>query len=848
MKISMSYLKNHFGLDIPTDVNQVVERIGAQLGAVEDAVVDLGPIYEPVVVAKVVSCTPIEGSDHLSHCLIDDGSKVKDVARDSDGLVEVVCGASNVAEGLMVAWLPPGSTVPSTVGKENFVLTVRDMLGRASNGMLASGKELAISDSHKGILVIDKDARPGDSFKKLYDLDDQIIDIENKMFTHRPDCFGLVGVARELAGIFNQPFRSPEWYQSDEVTTPSGAVPPIEVINEIADLVPRFCVVVIDGLKVADSPIQIQSYLSRMGIRPVNNIVDATNMSMLLTGQPLHAYDYKKLQSMSKDPAKPRLTIRNPRPSESLELLNSKTVKPSSDSIVITCDDQIIGLGGIMGSLNSEVDQSTETIVLESACFDMYSIRRSSMELGVFSDAVTRFSKGQSPLQNKIVLASTTKIISELIPSGKIASEVVDVNKLSQLEIARNSVHPEITINSSYINDRLGSKLNVDQIAKLLTNVEMEVEVQADELKIKAPFWRTDLEIREDVVEEVGRLFGFDNISPVPIQRSLVPTPKNELLEVKSRVRELLARGGANELLTYSFVSKRIIENASQDTAKAFEIANSLSPELGYYRLSLTPSLLTKVHPNIKLGYDEFTLFELGTRHQADMFSGSDPDEPHEYQSLGIVYAANSSSKDQGAPYYKIKNYLSFLINEFNLKDIKTVPFTDNDVVQGKIWAQVAKPYETSRSAFIVSGDIVVGVIGELKSSVRAKFKLPRRVAALELDTNVFLDATRSQAYSQASKYPSVKQDITLRVPSDSVFDDLNTKLHEKLRALAPASATFDFELFSIFAKDGDPKFKNYSYHLTIADHERTLSDQIVNNLLDELTQYAKSELGSERV
>jgi phenylalanyl-tRNA synthetase beta chain len=470
------------------------------------------------------------------------------------------------------------------------------------------------------------------------------------------------------------------------------------------------------------------------------------------------------------------------------------------------------------------------------------------MELGVFSDAVTRFSKGQSPLQNRIVLASTTKIINEIIPSSVVASEVIDINKLSQLEITRNSVHPEITIDSSYINDRLGSELDTDQIATLLTNVEMEVEVQDNELKIKAPFWRTDLEIREDVVEEVGRLYGFDNIKPTPIQRSIVPTPKNELLEAKSRIRELLARAGANELLTYSFISKKILDNASQDPAKAFEIANSLSPELNYYRLSLVPSLLTKVHPNIKAGYDEFALFELGTRHQSDLFSETDSDEPSEFQTLGLVYASKVSANDQGAAYYKVKSYLDFLISEFNLKDIKTVAFTDSDVAEGRVWSQVARPYETSRSAMIVSGDIVVGLIGELKSSVRTKFKLPQRAAAFELDPSVFLSAKRSQAYSQASKYPSVKQDLTLKVPSSTVYSELNTKLHEKLRALAPASATFDFELLSIFAKDYDSEFKNYSYRLTIADHERTLSDQIVNQLLDELSEYAKSSLSAERV
>jgi phenylalanyl-tRNA synthetase beta chain len=848
VKISLSYLKNHFGLDIPHDVNQIVERIGAQLGAVEDIVIELGPIYEPVIVVTIVSCNSIEGSDHLSHCLIDDGGKAKDVTRDSNGYIEVVCGAPNVAAGQLVAWLPPGSIVPSTFGKENFVLGVRQMVGKTSNGMLASSKELAIGDSHDGILLIDKQARPGDSFKELYDLDDQIIDIENKMFTHRPDCFGLVGVARELAGIFNQSFRSPEWYLNDDFAISGDEDFKLNVINEIPDLVPRYCAVVISSLKVTDSPVQIQSYLSRMGIRPINNIVDATNMSMLLTGQPLHAYDYNKLVSLSKNQEVPTITVRNPRPSESIQLLSSKIVKPGSDSIVITVEDQIIGLGGIMGSANTQVDNDTTTIILESACFNMYSIRRSSMELGVFSDAVTRFSKGQSPLQNKIVLASTTKIIHEIIPASKVSSEVIDVNKLSELEIKRNSVHPEITITKDYINDRLGTSLSIEQIAGLLTNVEMEVEISSDELKIKAPFWRTDLEIREDVVEEVGRLYGFDNIVPVPINRSLIATSKNQLLEVKSRVRELLARGGANELLTYSFVSRKILENASQDPDSAFDIANSLSPELSYYRLSVVPSLLNKVHLNIKAGYEEFTLFELGTRHQNNLFNEKNNDEPYEFQTLGLVYASKNSFKNQGATYFKVVSYVDFLIKEFHLKGISLRPFNDEELKTTNVWTQVAMPFDPNRSALVISGDTVVGIIGELKSQVKAKFKLPPRVAAMELDTRLFLTAKHSEAYAQTSKYPNVKQDITLKIPSDVSYKDISSKLNEKLRALASASSTFEFKLFSIFAKEDDLAYKNYSFRLNISDHDRTLSDQIVNKLLDELSQFAANELNAQRV
>ena len=212
MKVSLNWMKWYGGQGLDTPVDELVERIGTQLGAVE-GVEDLGKKYQGVVVARVVTCEDHPNADRLHVCTIDDGGITPDVKRDENGHVQVVCGAPNVREGLMVAWLPPGSTVPESVGKELFVLEARELRGVVSNGMLASPKELALGDNHEGILEIDEpDVKPGDDFAKVYGLDDYIIDIENKMFTHRPDCFGQLGVAREVAGIQGKAFKSPDWY------------------------------------------------------------------------------------------------------------------------------------------------------------------------------------------------------------------------------------------------------------------------------------------------------------------------------------------------------------------------------------------------------------------------------------------------------------------------------------------------------------------------------------------------------------------------------------------------------------------------------------------------------------
>jgi len=295
-------------------------------------------------------------------------------------------------------------------------------------------------------------------------------------------------------------------------------------------------------------------------------------------------------------------------------LLNGKTIDPRQEAIVIATDQTIIGLGGVMGGATTEVDSDTTAIILECASFDMYSIRRSSMAHGIFSDAVTRFNKGQSPLQNLAVLADIVRAIQELT-AARLASALIDDNNVAAETQARNALYPPIRLTSSYINDRLGLALAAETMATLLKNVEFSVDYDETSLTVKAPFWRTDIELREDIVEEVGRLYGFDKLPLALPLRPLTPASQDDLLELKQTVRTVLSQAGANEILTYSFVHGKLFDNVGQDKALAFKLGNALSPDLQYYRLSLTPSLLDKIHLNVKAGYDQFGVFEIGKAH-----------------------------------------------------------------------------------------------------------------------------------------------------------------------------------------------------------------------------------------
>ncbi|MEO6761635.1 MAG: phenylalanine--tRNA ligase subunit beta [Candidatus Saccharimonadales bacterium] len=875
MKISLNkirYAHEHYGPEGLADggVDELVKKIGSQLGEVE-AVIDLNNRFESIIIAEVVSCVDHPNADRLHLCKIDDGGKAESVERDKDGLVQVVCGANNVRDGLMVAWLPPGSTVPESRAKDPFVLEVRELRGIKSNGMLASPRELTIGDNHDGILEVDVDVAPGTSFAEAYRTEgDVIIDIENKMFTHRPDCFGTMGVIREIAGIQGKPFKSPDWYKIDpDFPSPEAEELKLTVVNELPELVPRFAAVVISGVEIKPSSVWLQIYLSELGVRPINNVVDYTNYWMLETGQPLHAYDYDKLKSISSDDGA-SIVIRHPRSGERIELLNGKTVEPRAEAIMIATDKQLIGIGGIMGGGETEIDDNTKNIVLECATFDMYSIRKSSMAHGLFTDAVTRFNKGQSPLQNLSVLA---KIVESMQSIGsKVASPLIDINQVK----GRQWIHPPVTVTVEFVNNRLGLKLSAEEMKVLLENVEFQVEskdittqkpplqgetLQDAELEITAPFWRTDIEIREDVVEEIGRLYGFDKLPLELPQRSITPGRKDDLLELKAKIRARLARAGANEVLTYSFIHGKLLENVSQDPAHAFKLSNALSPDLQYYRLSLTPSLLDKVHMNVKAGYSEFALFELGKTHINTDSNLSEPTIPDEKNRLAFVYSSKTATNGAtAAPYYTARKYLSDLMKSLGLVSdrLRLEPLRANMHDNIENLAAWFAPFERDRSALIFydlddpnNRSTLLGVIGEFTQLVHKTLKLPAYVAGFELDTAVIQAALMGEQpseYRSLPRFPKVTQDITLKVAAELPYQELRDLVWEEFAKVQPDQTLPKLSPRGIYQAADDTEHKQITFRLEIASYDRTLTDQEVNKLLDEVTMAAKAKFNAERI
>lgn len=827
MKVSLNIVRSLINFELPS-VDELVLRVNQQLGGVEE-VIDLGAKYSGARIVRIVECGKHPDADRLSVTKIDDGGAVPDVPRDDNGYVQVVCGAPNVHADMWAIWLPPGSTVPASFDDaEPFVLGARPLRGVLSQGMLAAADELAIGTDHKGIIEITENDLPsgaelqaGARFAEIFSLDDFVLDIENKMFTHRPDCFGQLGVAREIAGIFGQQFTSPEWYKAQQQFSTAEGLD-LMVTNGAPELVPRFMAVAIKDVEVKPSPLWLQCQLVAMGGKPINNIVDATNYIMLMTAQPTHAYDYDKLRGH-------QLGARLARPDEKVSLLNGKEYELTADDIIIADGEGVIGLAGIMGGSNTEVSNDTKNIVLECATFDMYALRKTAMRHGVFTDALARFNKGQSPLQNAAVL----KLLMNMV-GGVQASEVFDLKQFSDEfdDYFDGKYTPaNIDIDSKFINERLGLKLSENDICGLLNNVEIKShgpEEELDYICIQLPFWRTDLELPEDIVEEVGRLYGFDKLPRELPHRSIKPVPKNPRRELKNAIRQSLSRAGANEILTYSFVHERILKNAEQDITQAYKLSNALSPDLQYYRLTVLPSLLDKVYTNIKSGHNEFALFEIGKGHLKSKGLNKEG-LPIENNYIDLVY---SSKKDKpGAPFYVAKKIIDNLGKDLGVK-------FEFEKIVNQIDKQILAPFDIDRSSLIIidNGDIV-GLVGELKQSVIKNFKLPQYISAASIDIDILqknISKNIGDSYHPLSKFPSTRRDISIEI-------DLAVSYKDVLNVVKNSLQKQDDEFISIRLVDiyraKDSSFKTITLNISMTNYNRTLTATDASRIIENINK-----------
>lgn len=827
MIISVNWLKK-FVPNLP-EIGELSKLIGARLVEIE-GVENLGEKYEDVIIAKVISAEKVENSDHLNLCKIDDGGARKDIERDENGFVQVVCGAPNVRAGIFVAWLPPESIVPETFGGENFKLGARKLMGNMSNGMIASLRELGLGDEHDGILevspeVFENGIQAGDSFAEKFELNDFLLEVENKSLTHRPDCFGIVGFAREVAGILGEEFIEPEFIKGLNFEGVEDRKIDIEIQNP--KICERYTAAIFDVSNILKNPnLTIEkTYILRSGMRPIDEITDLANKIMFETAQPLHTFDLEKLEKLNGS-SDIKIVVRNAFEGEELELLDGKKIKMNEKDIVIATGESgkiAIALAGAMGGISTAIDENTSKILVESATFNLYNLRNTQMRHGIFSEAITRFTKGIPQMLSRKVLDLFAEDI--LAMGGKSLSLVADSDNNYREQL-------KISVSNDEINQVLGTNFSNDQIHRTLENVGILTENENSETFL-IPFWRNDLHIKEDLIEEVGRLNGYDNIALQLPTRTFKAVKKAKIDLLQSEIREILTAGGANEILTYSFIHRDLLEKVDQDSQNSYKIVNSISPDLQYYRQTLTPSLLSKVSQNIRAGFGEFAIFEMNKITEKSL-GLNEENVPIEQKKLAFVYVNN---KGENA-FYQAKNYVDFLCKKLGVE----VEFSKFNLEKSSLSTE----FESKRSAVIEIQNngkkITLGVIGEFKKSVQKSLKLPEATSGFELDLNILLEnlAGSNVKIKNFSKFQSVERDISINVDEKREFSEIFNIFEN----ISDKFENVEIEVLPIDIFKNSDRTKNISIRFKITPFEKTLTGEEIHEIVQKIEELAQDNGG----
>ena len=836
MLISLNEIKKLVKEAAKIETSELVKLIGARLVEVEGTI-DLAPKYKGIKIVKVMECEAIPET-HLHVCKIDAGQK---------DLIQVVCGAPNVHKDMFAVWIAPGCIVPQTYGdgKENFKLSVRPLRGFESHGMLAALDELDLGEDHDGIIEINPEqkyvdasghaqiVKPGDNFAEVFDLNDIILDIENKSLTHRPDTFGIIGFAREVAGILGVKFVEPSVdFDGLKVTqnlTAAGLAEKVEdserIKIEVEDekLCPRYSAAVFaisatgqsDALEKANYLTNGAIFLAKAGMRTISKIVDATNITMLMTGQPLHAFDYDKFKAVGGG-GEPKITVRAAKDGEKLKLLDDSEIVLQCTDIVICSGETPVALAGAMGGESTEIDENTKKIILESATFSLYNLRKTQMAHGIFSEAITRFTKGQP--------------VSGVVPAlARCSAMLLDSpTKITDFEISETSSDEDIFVEVYLedINDLLGTKYALDTVVSTLNNVGIELVGKDNGLRFKIPAWRTDIHIKEDIIEEVGRLLGYDNIALDYPTRPFIGAEKNALLDLKTRLRDLLSgRFAAHELVTYSFVSKRLQETVGESLEDSYEIVNSISPELQRFRQSLVPSLLEKISINLKAGFRDFSVYEI---NQVSKISfGKDED--------GVPALKNHLAFATIGDYYSAKNTLLELLSDLGIKNLEIKKFENN--------IPYLEPLHSADVVVSSADQALIVSLGEIKNSVLKRLKINATISIFELDLDDLLATIPpvSATITKISKFPSVERDLTIKVANDVSYSDCIQKILSVFKA---RNLIINIKPTSIY--QADKSTKNISFHLRFANSDKTLENAEISDIMNEISSVVGKSLKAE--
>ena len=747
-----------------------------------------------VVVGRVVSITRHTNSDHMWVCQIDVGAGEP---------VQIVTGAQNVHEGDLVpvaqhnSWLPGG--VHITKGK---------LRGEVSNGMLCSLKELGLTLNdfpyaiEDGIWILQEDCKPGDDINTVIGNDDTVVDFE--ITNNRPDCYSILGLAREAAAAFNKPMR-----HHDPVVR-GGAAGELSELLEVEvpaeDLCRRYTARMVRNVKIAPSPKWLRQRLRANGVRPINNIVDITNYVMLEYGQPMHAFDYRYVGSG-------KIIVRRSEPGETLTTLDGNVRTLTPGMLVIADETKPIGLAGIMGGENSEIMDDTVDVVFESANFNGTSIRQTALALGMRTEASGKFEKNIDPLLTLPAVDRACELV-ELLGAGEVMDGVIDV--LNDIPEPRT-----IELEPDRINALLGTDISEADMVEYLRRLEIPVEGH----EIRVPSWRPDLVGMADIAEEVGRLFGYNNIPTTTFRGAATEGGYTEAMKLENRAGSLCRSLGYSEILTYSFVSPSIFDQIRlpEDSSlrNAMRIQNPLGEDASIMRTVALPSMLAILARNNAYHNDAVKLYELAKVYLPKP-GQTLPDEPKH-----LVLGTYGEHED----FFKMKGEIEAFLRSMN-------------VPEARYTAEKHDPtFHPGRCARVSVGGVDLGCFGQIHPLVARSYGIDGEIFAAELNFTALLSLQLPEkTYTPLPKYPAVTRDIAVvcdeAVTVAALSDCIRTAGGKLLRSV---------ELFDIYRGKGIASgSKSAAFRLTLRADDRTLTDADSDGVVSAVLAALEKELNAK--
>lgn len=805
MYISLNWLKEYIKIPAKIAPSLIADELTSHTVEVE-GFVNQAQQFEKVVVGKVLEVKKHPNADRLRLVSVDIKTKILDI----------VCGAPNIAADQLVPVALVGALLPNGLEIKESIIR-----GEKSNGMICAEDELGLGKNHEGIMILKPTAKVGDLFSKYINVSDVVFEIDNKSLSNRPDLLNHYGIARELSAIFDLPLKdykkniSTKWDFLDKKSNKLE----VKIEDEIACL--RYLAVKIGGVKVMESPEWLKEKLIAIGQRPINNIVDLTNYIMFDCGQPMHAFDGDKIS---------KLIVRLAKKDEIVETLDEKERVLNENDLAITDGQKVIAIAGVMGGKNSEIDGNTKTLILESANFLASSIRKTSQKLGLRTEASVRFEKSLDSNLAETAMFRFLSLLKEMFSDLTIESSLIDINQVSPEEKILN-------FNLDWLTKKIGQEIPRDEVVKILSKLGFQTKNTEEELKVIVPSWRAtkDVNIKEDLAEEVLRLYGYNKIETrLPVLALNLPLVNQERL-IERKIKNFLSVGAnLNEAYNYSFVSDEQLNKLNIDSSHHLRLANPLSDLYTMLRQSLVPGLVLNIKTN-QFKEEEFGFFEMGSvffNTSGDLNKDNTGDQflPYQEKHLGLAWVGGENS------FSKLKSIITDLFSNIINREAQ-VEFLVADSLPG--WA------DKQMIAKILISDQEVGLIALLNSGAQKNFNLKRTTVFAEINfykLASMIYQTPSLSFKEIPKYPALIRDLAFVVNNKVLYNDLRNDILNFNPLLKSVT------LFDVYSGNKLPADqKSLAFHLAYRADDRTLLadevDVIQSDLIKHLADKFEAQL-----